>query len=191
MNDLTTNNVTAILLAGGRGSRMNHQDKAWVTHRGRPLIQHVLESLKDQTGHIIISRNRDDSRYEALGYPCVKDKFIDQHGPLAGIVSCLKQVSTPLTLIVPCDTPSLPANLVEILSSDLNDADIVIASDGKRVQQLIMLARTSVLWEIEHYLAAGRRSVMGWLKTMNYEVAVFDGGSDQFENINETTQLEQ
>ena len=39
----------ALVLAGGRGSRMEGRDKGWIMWQGHPLIEHVLDRLKNQT----------------------------------------------------------------------------------------------------------------------------------------------
>lgn len=38
--------VSAVILAGGRATRMGGEDKGWVALAGRPLIDHVLERLR-------------------------------------------------------------------------------------------------------------------------------------------------
>lgn len=169
---------------------MNHQDKAWLMHRGRPLISQVIESLERQTDHIVISRNREDPRYDALGYPCVADAVDGYQGPLAGIMSCLPLVQTPATLVVPCDMPDLPDDLADRMLPALGQHSVTVASDGRRVQPLVLLARTSALADITQYLATGGRSVMGWLGSMDYGVVAFPDSTGRFRNINEPSQLD-
>lgn len=178
--------ITAILLAGGQGSRMNHRDKAWATHKGRPLIRHVLERVEPHVFHVIISRNRDNPAYADLPYPAYSDDLPDFQGPLAGITSCLPHVETSLTLVIPCDTPNLPVNLVPRLLEALGDRSLAVAEENGRLQQLVFLAKTEVLGSIEDYLLTGKRSVMGWLERQDIAAVGFD---NEFENINRTSQL--
>jgi molybdopterin-guanine dinucleotide biosynthesis protein A len=181
--------VTAIVLAGGKGSRMNNRDKAWVEHKDKPLLAHVIERIAPQVDDIIISRNHIDLRDKTLPYRCVSDGNLNFNGPLAGIASCLEHVTTAVTLVVPCDTPSLPTNLVSAFQEFLITGDLVIAHDGNREQPLIMMAKTDTLANIQAYLNSGKRSVRGWLQTTPYQVARFTGAPTAFENINDESQL--
>jgi molybdenum cofactor guanylyltransferase len=193
-------NTTAIVLAGGRGSRMNYAEKAWMLHRGKPLLSHVVDSVSPQVDVILISRNNtNDPRYHALPYPCITDIAFSinendgeanmQRGPLSGISACARHVKTPLTLVVPCDTPRLPENLMRKLLDGLGDAAVAVAHDGHNEQSLVFLARTIALEDIDPYLKTGRRSVKGWLDGVNHNRVYFEAGSGEFENINTPQQL--
>ena len=192
--------TTAIVLAGGRGSRMNYAEKAWMLHDGKPLLSHVVDSVSPQVDRILISRNNiNDSRYEALPYPCIADidfptndhdvGATEQQGPLSGISACARHVKTSLTLVVPCDTPSLPNNLMRKLTEGLGNASVAVVHDGNNEQPLVFLAQTIVLTEIDTYLKTGRRSVRGWLNGMSHNLVYFEAGSNEFENINTVEQL--
>lgn len=186
---MTEKRITAILLAGGQGSRMNHQDKAWVQFEGQPLIRHVITHIRNDVEDIVISRNRDQPEYDSLPYPCVSDGLTGHQGPLAGISACLNHVNTDFTLVLPCDVPHLPGNLVARLADSIDDAEISVARSAERLQPLVFVARTSVLDSIGDYLASGKRSVMGWLENTDYKTVEFTDSDGQFENINEITQL--
>jgi len=192
--------TTAIVLAGGKGSRMNYAEKAWMLHNGKPLLSHVIASVSSQVDTILISRNNtNDPRYDELPYPCIADiqfaandndrKAAEQQGPLFGISACARHVKTSLTLVVPCDTPHLPNNLMQKLLDGLGDAFVAVVNDGNTDQPLVFLARTIALAEIDTYLETGRRSVKGWLNRMNPNRIYFEPGSGEFENINTLEQL--
>jgi len=177
-------NTTAIVLAGGKGSRMNYAEKAWMLHHGKPLLSHVVDSIRPQVDLILISRNNtNDPRYDKLPYPCIADiafnpndndgEAAEQQGPLSGIRACARHVKTSLTLVVPCDTPRLPNNLMPKLLEGLGDASIAVVHDGVNEQPL----------------KAGRRSVKGWLDGMNRNRVYFQHGSGHFENFNTVDQL--
>ena len=193
-------NTTAIILAGGRGSRMNYAEKAWMLHDRKPLLSHVVDSISPQVDRILISRNNtNDLRYNALPYPCIADidfatndqydGATEQQGPLSGISACARQVKTSLTLVVPCDTPYLPNNLVRKLLDGLSDASVAVAHDGSNQQPLVFLAQTIVLAGIATYLETGRRSAKGWLSEISHNHVYFEAGSREFENINTLEQL--
>jgi len=181
--------ITAIVLAGGQGSRMNHRDKAWVNHAGSPLIHHVIEQIRASVDDIVISRNRPHPGYDALGYTCVSDILEDFQGPLAGVLSCVPHIATDLALIVPCDTPNLPLELTERLLAGKGSARVAVAAHDDKIEPLIFLAETAVLESIRDYLDSGRRSVMGWHELHPFNEVSFGEGTACFENINRVSQL--
>ena len=82
--------VTGVVLAGGRGKRMGGIDKGLVDLHGRPMVMHVIETLRPQVGRIIINANRNVDKYEALGYEVISDIVGDYFGPLAGMASAMQ-----------------------------------------------------------------------------------------------------
>ena len=180
--------VTGIILAGGESSRMNYQDKAWLLYEGEPLIHRAINRLSLQVSQILISKNSSDQRYDKLPYTCVQDLNATFDGPLAGIHACSRHVKTPLALVIPCDTPNVPKNLISLLLPRLDIADAVVPSFGGTCQPLFMLAKTSILGSIAPYLSGGGRSVKGWLQNLSIAQVNFFS-PDAFTNINTPEQL--
>jgi molybdopterin-guanine dinucleotide biosynthesis protein A len=82
----------ALILAGGKGTRMGNQDKGWVLWQGKPFIQHMLGILKTQQPaplNIYISANRNPDQYSQLGCQVIADDRASFQGPLAGIEQAL------------------------------------------------------------------------------------------------------
>ena len=82
--------ITAVILAGGRGQRMGGQDKGLVTLWGKPLIKHILKTLDGQVGGIVISANRSLEHYREFGHPVIEDGVGENRGPLAGVAAALR-----------------------------------------------------------------------------------------------------
>ena len=57
-------NVSAIVLAGGKGSRMGGVDKGLQPLRGKPMIEWVLGRLAPQVAEVIVNANQNIARYE-------------------------------------------------------------------------------------------------------------------------------
>ena len=108
----TMEQVTGVILSGGRAIRMGGKDKGLVLLRDRPMIQWVLDRLSPQVSQILISANRNKSQYSEFGYPIVADTAADFQGPLAGIAAALAQTDTPWLVSVPCDSPLIPLDLI-------------------------------------------------------------------------------
>ena len=100
--------ITGMVLAGGRGSRMGGIDKGLQPFQGTPLALHVLQRLQPQVGACMINANRNLDRYADFGVPVHADTLPDYAGPLAGFVSGLMHCPSPWLLTVPCDSPRLP-----------------------------------------------------------------------------------
>jgi len=85
--------ITGLVLAGGRGSRMGGADKGLQKFNGTPLALHALMRLQLQEGQhigeLMINANRNLGAYEAFGVPVWPDTLSDYAGPLAGFVACL------------------------------------------------------------------------------------------------------
>ena len=156
--------VTGLLLAGGRATRMGGRDKGLIELAGRPLAAHVLAQLAPQVHTVLINANRHGPDYEALGAPVVADPIEGFLGPLAGVLAGLEVAVTPLVATLPCDSPFLPDDLVRRLHRGLGaaSADIAVAHDGERRQPVFMLLRTGLAPNLRRWLDAGGRKIDAW-----------------------------
>ena len=119
-HDMTRNDITGLILAGGRGSRMGGVDKGLQNFNGMPLALHTLMRLQTQVGNVMINANRNLAAYESFGAPVWPDALADYAGPLAGFLTGLERCETPYLLTVPCDTPLFPLDLVQRLADALD-----------------------------------------------------------------------
>jgi molybdopterin-guanine dinucleotide biosynthesis protein A len=110
--------MTGVILAGGKSKRMG-QNKALMDHRGKPLIQHVLETIRPLTERQMIIG--DPALYEGFGVPVHADAFTGK-GPLAGLHSALKHSTTDLNFIVGCDMPNIDRSILDHLSGHLDES---------------------------------------------------------------------
>ncbi len=182
--------LTAVILAGGQGSRMGGADKGWVDFRGQPLIAHVLERIRPQADEILISANRNLEIYRAFGFPVLSDDTPDFPGPLAGIRQALKAASHDLLLCVPCDTPFLPFGLAEQLYASLEKerADVAVAAAGGKAQPVIFLCRKEALPSLDAFMAEGGRGVGRWQAGLKRVEVAFEEEA-AFRNFNTLEEL--
>ena len=184
--------TTAIILAGGEGTRLAGQDKGWLMYRSRPLIEQVLGRLEHQVDEIVISCNRNEARYQSLGYTTVTDADQDFRGPLAGIAAAAPLCHCDYVLLCPCDTPQLPADLVARLLHGLqqSDADAAIPQDAVGPQYLSTLLRRPAIATAAQSLAANTRAVKRWLATLRTVAVDFGDEETGFLNINHHGELQ-
>lgn len=172
--------ITGLVLAGGRGSRMGGVDKGLQNHRGMPLALHALLRLQPQVGPVLVNANRNLAAYEAMGVPVWPDPLPDHPGPLAGWLAGLEHCETPYLVTVPCDTPDFPTDLVARLAEALgaSGADIAMAAtreDGVLLlQPVFCLLRTTLLESLLAFLQGGQRKVDRWTAQHRSVEVVFD-----------------
>ena len=183
---LPKENITAVILAGGRARRMEGQDKGLLKIHSRTLIEYVINAIKPQVKTILINANRNQPQYRDYGYTVIEDNIGKFYGPLAGIASALEKAKTDYVVAVPCDCPLLPATLVSRLYSALqsNNGELSVAHDGQRLQPVFALLRKELLPSLLAYLEGGERRVDAWYGQHNPTIVDFSDTSDSFININ-------
>lgn len=178
--------MSTVILAGGRGSRLNNVDKGLVELDGKALIQHIVDLLTGFNSQLIISCNRNTTQYAALGAQLVSDKTSTFDGPLAGLLSAAPVCNNEYILTLPCDMPFLdPSCFTELLNSlHEREFDIAVAHDGERRQNLVMMLRKHCLASIEEYLRSGKRRVDAWQNQWRVTEVDFSDRSELFRNLN-------
>ena len=173
--------ITAIILCGGRATRLGGIEKPMADLGGKSLLAHVIARLEPQVDSIVLSVGRNCPQYAGFGYPVVVDDEPDQ-GPLAGIVSALAVVDTPWTLTTPADTPFLPSNLVHALAPSCREHGAAVVSAGGHRQNLAMLLDERQVTALAEFYRTGGRAVHRWLVARGVEEVAFP--EDGFLNIN-------
>ncbi len=189
-----TKDITGLILAGGRGSRMGGVDKGLQNHDGVPLAMHALMRLSPQVGEIMINANRNLGAYESMGVPVWPDSLSDYAGPLAGFLTGLERCETPYLVTVPCDSPLFPSDLVTRLARAMveHGAEVAMAAtleDGAmQVQPVFCLMRSDVLESLVRFTQSGQRKIDKWTATLHCVEVAFDD-AQAFVNVNTPDEL--
>ena len=188
--------ITGLILAGGRAQRMGGIDKGLIPFHQKPLIETTIQRLKAQVGHILINANRNITKYAVYGYPVIMDETPDFSGPLAGFLMGLKNCKTPYLLTTPCDSPLFPEDLATKLASELEQAnlDLVYASskeaDGKVwAQPVFCLMRANLQDSLISFLDKGDLKIDRWFKELKSGTVIFDN-AQAFANANTPEELQ-
>ncbi len=197
----TTQGITALILAGGRGSRMGGIDKGLQNFRGLPMALQTLMRLQLQSlppQDILINANRNLAAYESLGASVWPDTLDGFAGPLAGFLTGLERCETPLLLTVPCDTPLFPLDLIERLHTALHEqgADLAMAAareeDGKvRPQPVFCLLKVELLDSLVAFTHQGGRKIDAWTGQHRCAIVPFDRPEDAPEAFFNANTLEE
>jgi molybdopterin-guanine dinucleotide biosynthesis protein A len=185
--------LPAIILAGGRATRMGGGDKALVQLGGRPLISHVIARLAPQCSRLALSANGEASRFSTFGLPVVADTIADHPGPLAGILAGLDYAAeTKAEAIVTAavDTPFLPLDLVVRLKTAAGRSGLALAASPDQAGTM-RIHPTFGLWPVRHRhqlrtaLESGLRKAAMWAESHDAGIATFTSGPhDPFFNVN-------
>ena len=196
--------ITGLILAGGRGSRMGGVDKGLQNFNGLPLALHALMRLGPQVESVMVNANRNLSAYESFGASVWPDASADFAGPLSGFVAGLERCETPYLLTVPCDTPRLPLDLAERLAQALvnDDADIAMAAAPEvnaqgqielRSQPVFCLMKVTMLESLVAFTHAGGRKIDAWTNQHKTVLVPFNAPQDDplaFANVNTLQELQ-
>ena len=199
--------ISALILAGGRGSRMGGVDKGLQTFNGTPLALHTLLRLQMQDGgplaQVMVNANRNLAAYEAFGAAVWPDVLADYAGPLAGFLTGLERCESPYLATVPCDTPLFPMDLVKRLAQalDREDADIAMAAAPEtdrhgqiamRAQPVFCLLAVDLLESLADFTHSGGRKIDAWTALHKVALVPFDAPGDDpraFFNANTLAEL--
>ncbi|MDP9007362.1 MAG: molybdenum cofactor guanylyltransferase MobA [Pseudomonadota bacterium] len=190
------NEITGLILAGGRGSRMGGIDKGLQTHLGVPLALHALERLRPEVGTLMLNANRNLGVYQAMGVPVWPDQIMDYPGPLAGMLAGLANCNTPYLVTVPCDTPNFPSDLVARLAEGLEriEGDMAtaytLADGGLRAQPVFCLMRASLRDSLHAFVSSGERKT-GLFAARHHSAQVIFNDAAAFANANTLEELAQ
>jgi len=176
--------IIGVVLAGGRATRMGGKDKGLQLLNGKPLWQHVADTLAGQVTAMAISANRHIDTYRQSGYAVYQDSLENYPGPLAGMLSVMQQSHGEWFIFCPCDNPFIPSDLVERLFLLRGTAPVVWVHDGERDHPAIALMHRSLVPALQSYLAAGERRVMVFMRESGGHSVDFSDVKSAFVNVN-------
>ncbi len=185
--------ISGLILAGGRSSRMDGDDKGLLKLLERPMIAHVIERLEPQVDEILISANRHIDQYQKYAYDVLQDDYDDFRGPLAGMARGLSHCQSKYLLTVPCDGPLLPDDLaMRMLElAQQQNARAVLVFDGQYKQPAYNLLHKDLLDSITYALQHNEHKLGKWL--MDHGAVLLDCSRQKsaFINVNTPADLQQ
>ena len=184
--------VSAAVMAGGKSRRMG-VDKAWLdVGDGRPIIQCVIDVLREVADDVLIVAN--DERYAALGPPVVPDRWPDG-GALGGIGTGIGAATHDRVLVVACDMPFLRATVLRHLVEQADGVDAVVPRIAGEHETLHALYTKACLAPIERALAAGKMRVISFFDEVRiraldeHDLRALDPDLRCFTNVNTLQEL--
>ena len=191
MNTNNKEKLIGVILAGGKGSRLDGMGKFNQKFNNNTLLEQVYERIKSQFSYIAVNVNNKE-RNVILNLDVIYDKFANNIGPLAGIHSSLCQGNNingeeGYVCIVPVDTPFLPKDLGKRLYSNMlkNNSDVVFAKSADRIHPTIGLWKNNLKKKLEFDINKGVRKIDAFTENLHvsYEEWIIKK-YDPFFNIN-------
>ena len=179
--------MTAIILAGGRSSRMG-TPKALLPFAGEPLIVHIVRKLQPLFSEIVV--------VAAPGQPLpsIRARIVHDEdayqGPVGGIYYGLRAIADDFAFILSCDAPFASTTLIDELVRLRTRHDVVVPRWAGRLQPLFAVYRTTVLPVLDAQLRAGELRPVSLFEKVNTrivheeEIRRLDPAGDSFINMN-------
>lgn len=178
--------TTLGILAGGRASRLDGVDKAWLVRDGVPQVLRCHRALQAVTCATLVSANRSQSRYAAIGLPVLADPGPERRGPVAGLESLALACGSDWLLTMPVDLVEFePAVATGLMAGVATDGAFALDADG--VQPLVALWRVSALRAALRPLAGRACAVQAVQAMLDMRGVVF--GDMRFGNLNTPADL--
>lgn len=189
--DFPRSDLTGVVLAGGRATRMGGQDKGLLPLQGKPMVAHAVQRLTPQVDTLLINANRNIDQYQQYAAQVVRDDLAGFQGPLAGMLAAIAVARSDYILTVPCDSPLLAADYAARMLRELRQhkVDICVASDGERLQPVFALIATALQNDLHAFLSAGERKIDRWFARHRMVQADFSDTPAMFRNINTPQEL--
>ncbi|NWD69936.1 molybdenum cofactor guanylyltransferase MobA [Pseudomonas gingeri] len=180
------NDLSILLLAGGRGQRMGGQDKGLLEWRGQPLIAHLHAVARAFTDDLIISCNRNPERYAAYADRLVSDDSDDFPGPLAGIRAGLAAARHGHLLVLPCDVPQIDAALLTAMLDAVqrDPTRPLMLRQGEHWEPLLCVIPTAHAGVFEKAWALGERSPRQVMLQLQAQALECPPGDPRLANLN-------
>lgn len=182
-------NITAIILAGGKSSRMK-EDKGLMIFNGKALVQHVINAARTVTGNIIIITA--NPAYQQYGVACIEDAMKDK-GPLAGIFTGLAHSTTEKNILLGCDMPFLSEELLTALIHNSGEEDVLLTEHQGLAEPLCSVYDRSCITHISSLLEQDQLKITDALAGLKTRVISFDKEGwfrgNEFANFNSPEEL--
>lgn len=180
--------LTGIVLAGGKGKRLNNPDKGLLRIEGKAIIERLLKTIRPIFKEIIIVTSR-QANYKYLNLRMVED-IIKDKGPLGGIHAGLVNSNTVYNFVFAFDMPFVNKNLIEYMIGKIQGYDCVLPKWQNNIEPLCAIYSDNCIEAIQERLSQGMLKIADIFPKLNTryitekEIKRFDKEGISFTNIN-------
>ena len=143
---------SAVILSGGKNTRMNYKTKAFLEYKGNTFIERTLDAISDYEEKIISCNDVEKYKEFKDKALIVLDHF-KEIGPIGGIYSSLKESKFKYSLVIASDMPFLNKKVLNYLGEYEFDNDALIPVVDGRIQPLCGIYKKDILNIIEKMIS--------------------------------------
>jgi len=187
-------NMTGVVLAGGKNSRMG-TNKAYLEVDGERLIDKTLNIYRQIFSEIIIVTNDPLSYIEFTDAVIVTDIYKGK-GPLGGIYTGLFYSKNDYTFVSACDMPYLSKDFISYLTRQVSQHDVIVPELDEGYQPLHAIYSRNCLPSIKPRLVADKLKITGFYRDMRVltisedDIKPFNPDGQLFRNLNTPEDME-
>jgi molybdopterin-guanine dinucleotide biosynthesis protein A len=186
--------VSAIVLAGGKSSRLGRDKALEKIHSSSSIIHTIIEKLQAISDDVIIVAN--DDKYASFTVKVTSDIYLNK-GPLAGLHSGLLAAKHSYALVVACDMPFLNVKLLNYMVNLPLNYDALVPKIEGLLEPLHAIYSRECIEPIEKMLKSHRFSMLDLFGIVAIQylfqdtITLFDPQYRSFFNINSPKTLEE
>lgn len=157
---------SAVILAGGKSSRMGFDKKNLIINNKR-LLEILTIKLRTIFKEVILITNKSNNLDI---FDNVSSDMIQSLGPLSGIYTGLKLAKSRYVYFIACDMPVLDESYINYMVDQLNnnvDAQVCITRYDKWIEPFNSFYSKDIADKIKDYLDTNRRSIYNFVKDLN------------------------
>jgi molybdenum cofactor guanylyltransferase len=143
-----------VVLAGGAGKRIGG-DKCTVELAGRPLVLYPIHALRRVCEQVVVVAKQDTVLPQLAGEAEVWVEPDEPRHPLAGVVHALRMASARRVVVLACDMPLVPEDLLRTLLKSANDVGAITCS-GDVAEPLCAVYTREALKGLEQFEPGAR-----------------------------------
>ncbi|MFW6332729.1 MAG: molybdenum cofactor guanylyltransferase [Thermodesulfobacteriota bacterium] len=144
----------AVILAGGRNSRMGGRNKAFLKVGGETILNRVVKRLRLFFDEILLV-TRAPALYQASSVEVIEDIF-EARSSLTGVHAGLTHARSDYAFVIPCDAPFIRPALIRLMLSELEASpasiDVLVPFHEGRYEPLCAIYSKNCIDPIEEQL---------------------------------------
>ncbi len=180
---LTAQDLTFVILCGGKSSRMGENKTFLPFGKYSSLIQFQYEKLTQAFSQVYISSKTNEFSFLNDSSSVILDNNKEIYSPLIALKSILEHIETPKVFILTVDTPFVSVQTIKELISQCVNYEITIASTPEKVHNLCGIFSTSLLPRIDTMLTQDIHKIGYLIKQSLTQIVEFDD-EKEFLNMN-------
>jgi len=185
-------NISAIILAGGKSSRMKF-NKEYIQMDGSYLVHNQIKELQKYFNEIIVVSNNPE-HYSDFNVDVVSDILVG-NTPIIGLHAGLVNSSNTYNYCIACDMPFINMEYIKYMESLINNSDAYVSKYNNYIEPFNAIYNSSIVNQIEEFISTGNYGFQKMIMLLDTfyitekTVSFYQQETDMFKNINNESEL--